>query len=404
MELTETLKTLFIETAQALKGPARRHFMARTVHLLGAGGSQQAERELGWNRGTLRKGRHELESGLTCLDNTAARGRKRAEVRLPKLEAAVRALVAPHTQTDPSFKTRRLYTRWSAAEVRRQLIAQHGYTAADLPSVRTLSTKLNQWGYTLRKVAKAKPKKKLPETDAIFEQVHRVNAAADATADQLRLSLDAKAAVKIGEFSRGGVTRVGVQAADHDFKPQQVVTPFGFFLPQWDDLFLYVSTSKITSDFIVDCLLDVWQTHLRQRCPGLTTLVLNLDNGPENHSRRTQFLKRLVAFTVETGLRVRLAYYPPYHSKYNPVERCWGCLEQHWNGDVLDELTTVLKFAESMTWAGKHPVVTLVTEVYKTGVRLTPAAMNEVETRVQRLPNLERWFVDIDPPPPASDN
>ena len=94
-------------------------------------------------------------------------------------------------------------------------------------------------------------------------------------------------------------------------------------------------------------------------------------------------------------LTVKLACYPPYHSKYNPVERCWGILEAHWNGDVLDSVETVVKFAQTMTWKGKAPVVRLLTTIYHTGVRLTKQAMAEVETHVQRLIGLERWFVDI---------
>ena len=67
-----------------------------------------------------------------------------------------------------------------------------------------------------------------------------------------------------------------------------------------------------------------WWEFSRERFPGVTRLVLNLDNGPENHSRRTQFLKRMVGFAHEHRLDIDLAYYPPYHSKYNPVERCWA--------------------------------------------------------------------------------
>jgi hypothetical protein len=284
MELTEALKTIFVETTQTLTGAVRRLFMARTVKLLGRGGAQRAEEELGWNRVTIRKGLHELESGLTCVDNFSARGRKRAEEHWPTLEQDLRAIVKPHSQIDPSFKTQRQYTRLSAAEVRRQLIEQKGYAEADVPTRRTVSTKLNDFGFYLRKVAKRKPKKKVPETDAIFEEVRRVNTAADAAADTLRVSMDAKATVKIGEFSRDGSNRVDVAAADHDFNPDAIVTPFGFLLPKYGDLFLYFGTSKITSDFIVDRLEDLWQTHLHPRFPLVTTLVLNQDNGPESHS------------------------------------------------------------------------------------------------------------------------
>jgi Rhodopirellula transposase DDE domain len=398
MEITDALKTFFTETVETLKGSNRRLFIARTVVLLGRGGASRAERELGWNRSTIRKGQHELVSGLRCLDAYAGRGRSRVEAHLPNLLDDLRALVDRQSQTDPSFKTTRLYTRLSAAEIRQQLITQKGYTEAELPTRRTLSTKLNALGYHLRRVAKSKPKKKLPETDAIFERVHQINAAADQADEVLRLSLDAKALVKIGEFSRGGVSRVAVAAADHDFKPKATLTPFGFLLPKYDDLFLYCSTSKVTSDFIVDCLTALWQTVLRPRFPQVKMLVLNQDNGPENHSRRTQFLKRIVEFALEQQLCIRLAYYPPYHSKYNPVERCFGVLENHWNGAILDEVETAVQFAESMTWKGKHPIVKLVTTVYQTGVRLTHAAMKELEKRVRRLPKLGKWFVDIVPP------
>lgn len=265
MQLTELLKTVFIETAQPLTGSVRRMFMARVVKTFGRGGTRYAETELGWSRVTLRKGQHEVNSGFACLDALAFRGRKRTEDHLPNLHNDIDALMASQSQTDPSFKTMRLYTRLSAAEVRRQLILQKGYTDAELPTVRTLSTKLNQWNYYLRKVAKRKPKKKVPETDAIFEQVHQINTAADQAEDVLRISMDAKTAVKIGDFSRDGVSRVEVAAADHDFKPQTTLTPFGILLPQTADLFLYFSTSKITSDFIVDCLDDLWRTTLQPR-------------------------------------------------------------------------------------------------------------------------------------------
>jgi transposase len=85
--------------------------------------------------------------------------------------------------------------------------------------------------------------------------------------------------------------------------------------------------------------------------------VINLDNGPENQSHRTQFLNRLVAFAQTSRLTIKLAFYPPYHSKYNAIERCWGILETHWNGDMLDTVETVVQFAQTMTWKGKSPVV-----------------------------------------------
>jgi hypothetical protein len=160
MELTDSLKALFIDTAQTLKGSARRVFMARTVKELGDGGQRRAERELGWSRGTIRKGTRELTSGSPIHDNFAARGRKRAEAHLPTLLTAITAIVDGQRQTDPQFRTTRLYTRLSAAAVRRQLIAQNGYTDAELPTAETIGTKLNALGSSPKQVAKTQPQKK----------------------------------------------------------------------------------------------------------------------------------------------------------------------------------------------------------------------------------------------------
>ena len=208
--------------------------------------------------------------------------------------------------------------------------------------------------------------------------------------------MDAKATVKSGPFARGGKSRVPTQACDHDFQPQATMTPVGIFLPAFDELFLYKITSKVTSDCLVDCLVQWWET-VRARFAHITTLVINLDNGPENHSRRSQFMQRIVVFAQQYSLTVRLAYYPPYHSKYNPIERCWGILENHGNGALLDSITTVLQFAATMTWKGLHPVVTLVTTTYQTGVKLTKEAMKRVEAQLTRAPDLGKWFIDIVP-------
>ena len=160
MELTDSLKALFIDTANTLKGHERRRFIARTVQELGPGGQCRAERELGWNRQTIRKALRELESGLICLDAFTLRRRKPAEEHLPNLLTDSRAIVDRQSQADPQFRTSRLYTRLTAAEVRRQLIAQKRYTDSELPTERTSASKLSALGYYPSKVAKTQPQKR----------------------------------------------------------------------------------------------------------------------------------------------------------------------------------------------------------------------------------------------------
>jgi Rhodopirellula transposase DDE domain len=222
----------------------------------------------------------------------------------------------------------------------------------------------------------------------------KVRRAALASSNVLELSLDAKAVVKVGEFSRYGVSRVRVSALDHDHGAEAKVTPYGIFLPVHGELTIYIATSAVTSDFMVDRLQDWWMAN-RDRFPKVDTLLLLQDNGPENQSRRRQYLKRMVDFAQRHCLCIQLAYYPPYHSKYNPIERCWGVLEQHWDGTVLDTIGTVVRYAETMTWKGRRPIVHLVTTTYAKGVTLTNKEMAAVEACVTRMPGLERWFVNI---------
>ncbi len=159
-KLTPQVKTFLNETKNQLKGSERRLFMARVVFNLGYGGPLRAERELGWDRTTIRKGLAELKSGITCCDNYSGRGRKPVEQHLVNLLEDIEDIVSPISQTDPTFRTTKLYSPITATEVHRRLKEDKGYTDQELPTIRTINSKLNQMGYRLKKVGKCKPKKK----------------------------------------------------------------------------------------------------------------------------------------------------------------------------------------------------------------------------------------------------
>jgi hypothetical protein len=150
---------VLIDAAKALKGSQRRVFMAETVQAMGRGGQRWAQGHLGWCRETIRKGAHELRTGMTCVDAFHCRRRKPAEEHLPRLLDDIRAIADGQSQADPKFQTNRLFTRISAAEVRRQLIATKGYADAELPTQQTINAKLNLLGYRLTRVAKCRPQK-----------------------------------------------------------------------------------------------------------------------------------------------------------------------------------------------------------------------------------------------------
>jgi Rhodopirellula transposase DDE domain len=212
-----------------------------------------------------------------------------------------------------------------------------------------------------------------------------------------RLSIDCKATVRIGDYSRGGQTRGNHQAVDHDMGCEEKYIPCGIVDEDSGQLYIHFGSSYKTSDFIVDTLQDWWKglTPSQQRQTEL--LQLKVDNGPESSGVRTQFLKRMVEFSDRIGKSIQLLYYPPYHSKYNPIERCWGILEQHWNGTQLKDINTMLKWAQSMTWKGIHPIVKLNQQTYSKGISLTKVDMRGIEKRLKRNPELPKWDILIQP-------
>ncbi len=158
--------------------------------------------------------------------------------------------------------------------------------------------------------------------------------------------------------------------------------------------FLFFTSSNKTSDFLIDGLL-AWWNERKAELPHVKRLVINADNGPESSGRRTQFLKRAIEFVDSTRLELHLAYYPPYHSKYNPIERYWGGLEKSWNGYLLDSVHTVLKRAANFAWKGTHTTVKLIEGIYDKGVKVAGKAKIEMETRLERKANLPKWDIVI---------
>ncbi len=212
-----------------------------------------------------------------------------------------------------------------------------------------------------------------------------------------RLSLDCKATVYLGEFSRGGKTRGANQASDHDMDKQGKYTPCGILDEDTGELFIHFGSSYKTSDFIVDTLEFWWSSITPEAQQELPMIQLKIDNGPESSGSRTQFLKRIVDWVDRIGKPVYLLYFPPYHSKYNPIERCWGILEQHWNGALLTDVQTMLAWAESMTWKGLHPILELSQTVYQKGISVAKSEMSKIEQRLQRDLILPKWGILIQP-------
>ena len=216
-----------------------------------------------------------------------------------------------------------------------------------------------------------------------------------------RWSIDCKATVKIGEFSRGGLTRGDNRASDHDMGCEEKYVPCGIVDEERGEFHITFGSSYKTSDFIVDTIEAKWNAMDKQEQTDTSLIQIKMDNGPESSGRRTQFLSRMGQLADVINKPIQLLYYPPYPSKSNPVERCWGILELQWNGAQLIDVETMLGWAKQMTWKGLHPVVELSRKVYDKGISLGKAAMQAVEVRLKRDPVLPKYDILIDPASPS---
>jgi transposase len=388
----------FKNAAKKLTGVKRRAFEAQVTIDYFDSKAYLAEQALGWDRKTIALGLNELRTGIVCVDNFKARGNQKTEVKKPQLKVDIIALAEPQSQTDPKFQTLFKYTRITAKAMRIALMTEKGWQDKDLPCEKTIGAILNRLDYCLRRVQKAKPLKKISETDAIFDSLIDINKASDLSADSLRISIDTKAKVDLCDSSRGGTSRCkkAVQASDHDMGLKDKLAPFGILNMMTGLLTVLFGVSFETSDFIVDCLEQWWNDN-KEQYRHIRQLVINLDNGPQNSSHRTQFIKRMIDFADKNNLEIVLAYYPPYFSKYNPIERCWGILENHWRATLLNTIETTLEWAKTMTWKGISPVIKLVETTYQKGVRMTKKAFNALAKRIDRDPSLPKYYLTIRP-------
>ena len=386
------------DAAKKLTGAIRREFQAQvSIDYLNSK-PHLAEKIFGWDRKTVVLGLNELRSGVVCIDDFKARGNKKTEAKMPQLENDIISLAEPESQIDPKFQTSFKYTRITAKAMREALITKKGWHHEELPCEKTIGNILNCLGFRLRRVQKAKPLKKVAETDAIFDNLDEINTASDLREDSLRISIDTKAKVDLCDSSRGGTSRCrkAVKADDHDMGLKDKLAPFGILNMMTGLLTVIFGVSFETSDFIVDCLEQWWDDNKKQYS-HIKQLVINLDNGPQNSSHRTQFMKRMIEFADKNNLEIMLAFYPPYHSKYNPIERCWGILENHWSGTLLNTLEITLEWAKTMTWKGFSPVIKRLETTYQKGVKMSKKAFTAISHRIDRDASLPKYYMTIQP-------
>lgn len=255
---------------------------------------------------------------------------------------------------------------------------------------------MNRLGYCLTKVLKTLPLKRIEETDAIFENIAKFRQ--KDVAGVLKISIDTKDKVKVGKLSRKGYHRqkVKVKALDKDMQVEHKLVPLGILEIKSAISTVILGNSHETSDFIVDGL-EKWYELRKTDLQEYHTIEIYLDNGPSVNGQRTQFINRMMEFACITGLNIHLLYYPPYHSKYNPIERVWAAVENYWNGTLLTSVDKVVNTLGNVTWKSINLTATLLDKVYQKGITLSDVEMEIREQFIQRNQLLPKWDIFIKP-------
>ena len=325
------------------------------------------------------------------------RGRKKVEEKYPEIKNQIKDIVNSYEYTDSHFKTETLFVDLSLTNLRNELIKKYDYTNKSCPCKSTLLRLLTELGYKIQKVKKTKVLDKVPETDAIFENINETKQFILLSGDDVAvISIDDKNRKKIGNISDNGYSWIKKEALDHDTNFNCSVVPFGILDLKTNETFIYCNKGNSTANFKVDCIED----YLINKKEGhkIKRLIIFLDNGPENSSRRTLWIKCLIDLAKKYNISIELVYYPPYHSKYNMIERYWARLQLSWNGLIINTIDNLIEIINKVTWRGIKSKATLITKEYKKGISIDKDEIKILERKhVYREEGIEKWSLVITP-------
>ena len=345
-------------------------------------------------RSTIRKAIDIFKGIITYKPKVETRGRKNLTTKYPDLQKDINKIIENYLSVDPQFKKETPYVRLSIQEIKTQLIKTGKYID-DSFSNSSLNNLVNQMGYDLKKVQKTKPLKKIKETDDIFANVHKKKEEAIKDDKTVLISIDTKDKVLIGPYSRKGKNRMQIKAVDHELTNNCLI-PFGILDIKANTPCFYNFKSKPTSMDMVDCIEEFWKEQYENS--KYNKLSILLDNGPDNSGVRTIFLKGLIEVAKKYNITIELIYYPPYHSKYNPVERLWARLENMWNGYLLESVDICMNFMKNLTWKENKSITKLKDVKYEKGMTVDKNEMKHLENQyIARQENIKKWSVLITP-------
>lgn len=295
------------------------------------------------------------------------RGRKSIIEKYPQIIEQVKEICDKFEIVDKSLKDEIIYVNISLRKIKAVLISDYNYAKDNCPCENTIrKIMIKNLGYKITKIKKNKVFKKIPETDMIFANINS-KLKEVLLPGVLALSIDDKTAKYIGNLSGGGYSWITKEALDHDTLPDYILKPFGIMNLKTKEVDVYCTTSNSTANFKVDMLDKYLCEHLTSH---IDKVLIFLDNGPENSSRRKLWMSRIIKLSMKYNIAIELAYYPPYHSKYNKIEHYWGMLQRNWSGLILDTLDKAIGAINSTTWDGVYSKGHLITEEYEKGIKV----------------------------------
>ena len=387
---------------QSLRENDRRRYAALEAEKLGHGGIEYVSHLLSIDPKTIRQGQRDLKN-LPDQPEPRVRkvggGRKRRITQDPKIDEDFQTVLAEKTAGCPTEETL-VWTDLTKVEIAEQM-KQIGSCV----SVHIVDQLLDKHGYHKRQALRMQPMGNHPDRNLQFETIARIKHEFLNASDPV-LSIDLKAREYIGDFFRKGrlFTKKTLRVFDHDFTEfaQGVVIPHGIYDLKQNRGFVHLGNSHDTSEFGCDCVLDWWERFGRATYPRAKSLLLLSDGGGSNpadndrshaHLFRTD-LQRLVN---DLGLEIRMAHYPPYMSKYNPIEhRLFPHLTRVCQGVILESVDLAAELMrKAKTRTGLSVVVDIVDKVYKTGRKVSQAVIDAVN--IVRDDVLPRWNYRIMP-------
>jgi hypothetical protein len=371
-DAVESMARRFALLAPHLTELQQRLWLGVEASELGSGGVGVVAEAVSVATDTVRRGRAEalgvgvgVEVPAMGRSRRPGGGRKRAEAHDADLVTALELLIEPTTRGDPGSPL-----RWTTLSIRNlaKALTEQGHRVSEFV-VRRL---LKQLGYSLQANAKDLEGKQHPDRDAQFRYLAEQSTGYLDAGDPV-ISIDTKKKELIGDFYREGAieTQGTIEVNDHDFGSMGsgTVIPHGIYDVGLNRGFVHLNTSHDTSELACDSVATWWEGHGRATYPRAAKLLVLCDGGGSNSASRYVFKEQLQGLADRLGVEIRVAHYPPYCSKYNPIEhRLFPHMTRACRGVIFRTLETVRYFmSKAGTTTGLEVEVSILEKVYETG-------------------------------------